>query len=136
MARAAVYSALKNQHTLQAMNVKVLPNYSSDTPPSTKYPFLILRWEETALRAGVRRGPTILTIWAHCPRSHSTDYSLLDAILSVVEYTLVHLEQEEGNDGQTVTTIIATGRGGDLFDPGFDTITKNSAFEVLHHATV
>lgn len=136
MARATVYSALKNQPTLQAMNVKVLPNYSSDTPPSTKYPFLVLRWEETALRSGVRRGPTILTVWAHQPRSHSTDYSVLDAILSVVEHTLTHLEQEDGNDGQTVTTIVATGRGGDLLDTGFDTITKNSGFEVLHRATV
>lgn len=136
MARATIFTALKTQPTLQAMNVKVLPNYSSDTPPSSKYPFLVLRWEETAFRPGVRRGPTILTVWAHQPRSHSTDYRILDAILAVVENTLTHLVQEEGNDGQTVTVVISTGRGGDLIDPGFDTICKNTAFEVLHHATV
>lgn len=136
MARAAVYAALKNNPTLQAMNVKVFPNYALDRPPSRQYPFLILRWEEQVPRIGVRRGPTVLTVWAHCPTSYSTDYSVVDALLNVVDNVLTTMEHVDGNDGQTVTEIRWTGRGSDMKDPGYETITKTSAFEVLYRATV
>lgn len=136
MSRAAIYQAISNDTELNEMGIDedhVFPNYSLDGSPSRES-FVILRWEEQRLNASVRRGPQRLTVWAHSPVERSTDFSDLDRILARIKEVLEPMEQVEGEDGFVVTSVRFTGFGGDLKDPGYNTITKNSAFEVLFRA--
>ncbi len=52
-----------------------------------------------------------------------------------MQVLLESLEHFPGTDGDTVTSIDWTGTGGDFNDPGYETITKNSAFKVLFRST-
>lgn len=136
MSRAAVYQALCTDAELIQMGIDedhVFPNYSMDGSPS-RQPFLILRWEEQRLSGSVRRGPQRVTVWAHSPVEHSTDFNDLNRVLDRVKDVLEAMEQVEGEDGYVVTSVRFTGSGGDLKDTGYNTITKNSAFEVLCRA--
>jgi hypothetical protein len=136
MSRQAVYQAIVNDSILNDLRISqsnVFSNYTKDTTPVRGDPFVILRWEERPMR-GNMQGPQILTVWAHWPKEDSTDYSLLDAILQGIINVLKPMEHVDGEDGNIVTSIRFTGWGRDLFDPGFDTITKNIAFEVQFRA--
>lgn len=134
MGREAIYRALYSDTELNNLGIartEIFPNYVKDETPTRTKRFLILRWEEIQVNRAVRTGPTVLTVWAHCPTTLSNDFSKLDAILERVKVVLEGLEHFEGTDGKTVTNVIWTGTGGDFKDPGYDTITKNSAFKVL-----
>lgn len=134
MSRAAVYSALTTDAELLGLGIgedNVHPNYTLDTPPNRVDPFLILRWEEASPKGIRNRHPRILTVWAHIPIQSSEDHADLDPILARVEEVLTAMEQVDGGDGYIVTSINATGAGGDLKDVGYDTIVRNAAFEVL-----
>jgi hypothetical protein len=136
MSRRAVYQALINDTTLNNQGIveaTVFSNYSKDETPVRGRPFLILRWQERPMRGNLQ-GPQILTVWAHLPREDSTDYAALDSILRRSTEVLTAMEHVDGVDGYIVTSIRATGEGGDLVDPGYNTITKNAAFEVLFRA--
>lgn len=133
MSRQAVYAALNLDSELHSLGIpqgNVFPNWSMDGSPTRDALFLILRWEENPI-VGIFSGPRILTVWAHCPRNIATDFAVLDLILRRVKTILTSMEHVAGTDGYTVTTIRATGEGGDLTDPAYDTITRNSAFQVL-----
>lgn len=138
MSRAAVYKALYQDTGLNALGLtrdEIFVNYSmEETPGSRDKRFLILRWEEQRFSPALSRGPHRLTVWAHCPIQLGTDFTELDKILARVKVVLTSMEQVAGTDGQIVTAIRATGAGGDLRDNGYNTITKNSAFEVLFRA--
>lgn len=132
MSRRAVYQALINDSELNDMQIEegtVFSNYGKDMAPVRNKPFVIIRWQERPM-VGVLQGPQVLTIWAHWPREITTDYSLLDAILSRVKTVLTSMEHVDGEDGNIVTSVRFTGEGRDLEDPAYETITKNSGFEV------
>lgn len=132
MSRTAVFQALKNDPQLATMAPGgVFVNYSMDQTPSRNKRFLLLRWEEPRFSPVLRKGPQRLTVWAHSPVQFSTDFVELDKILDRVKDVLTSMEHVDGGDGYIVTKVDFTGGGGDLRDGGYETITKNSAFEVL-----
>lgn len=134
MSRTAVYQALINDAGLNAMGIgedEIFPNYAMDQSPSRSKRFLILRWEEPRFTPVMRKGPQRVTVWAHSPVQLSTDFVDLDKILDRVKEVLTAMEHVDGGDGYIVTKVDFTGSGGDLRDNGYETITKNSAFEVL-----
>lgn len=136
MSRTAVYQAIITDEDLNDLDIDedtVFPNYTKDESPVRGKPFLILRWEERPMRGNLQ-GPQILTVWAHWPKEDSTDYSKLDEILKRITDVLVAMEHVNGGDGNIVTSVRFTGYGRDLLDPGYQTITKNSAFEVQFRA--
>lgn len=129
-----MYEALCTDPGLEALGItedEVFANYAMDHSPSRDKRFLILRWEESRFTPVMRKGPQRLTVWAHSPVQLSTDFIKLDKILDQVKTVLTAMEHVEGADGYVVTNIVFSGSGGDLRDPGYETITKNSGFEVL-----
>lgn len=139
--RDSVYRALVDDSNLNSLGIAsgtVFPNYSMDQRPVEGGAFIILRWEDqpflgTGTMRGRRRGKggRNITIWVHIPKSESSDFTKIDAIHDRVEEVLTSMEHSPGTDGYTVTCIEATGRGGDLRDDGFDTITRNAGYRVL-----
>lgn len=144
MSRSAIYQALSNNAELNALGITaetIFPGYSLDGTPTRTSPFLILRWGEHGyiLPGDVEssrpaRGTRTLTIWAHSPREVGSDYYLLDLILKHTKDVLTAMEQVNGDDGYVITCVRATGEGSDLSDPAYNTIMRNSAFEVLFRA--
>jgi len=136
MSRQAVFQAIINDEDLNDLQIDidtVFPNWAKDTTPIRGKPFVILRWEERPMRGNLQ-GPQILTVWAHWPKEDSTDHSKLDTILQGIIGVLTAMEHVNGEDGNVVTSIRFTGWGNDLFDPGYNTIAKNIAFEVQFRA--
>lgn len=134
MSRTAVYQALVNDSELNDLGIgedQVFTNYAMDQSPSRHERFLILRWEESRFTPVMRKGPQRVTVWAHSPVQLSSDFIDLDKILDRVKVVLTAMEHVDGGDGYIVTHVDFTGSGGDLRDSGYETITKNSAFEVL-----
>lgn len=135
MSRAAVFTVLSEDEDLNTLGItedSIFPNYSLDVSPRDDGPFLILRWEgQEANPFENVKSPMILTIWAHYPIAVSEDFADLDVLLDDVDAALDTLDDTDGDDGYTVTCVRATGRGGDLKDESFQTITKNSAYQIL-----
>jgi hypothetical protein len=68
-------------------------------------------------------------IWIH---DRGADYSKIDAGLSAVSGTLDGAEQVSEQDGSAeLIRAEWTSTSGDLFDPGFRTITKNSSYRLI-----
>ncbi|UVK63821.1 tail terminator [Gordonia phage LilyPad] len=133
MSSGAVYQALSNDATLQSLcggTDFVFPDYTMEEAPRDR-PFIILRWGAQDVTRGIRRGPVDLTIWAHQAREDSSDYTLLTQILYHCKTILEQMDQTPGADGVRVNDVIFQGNSGNLYDPGFQTITKNSSYRVL-----
>lgn len=111
--------------------VRFFANWSADTPPQGSGPFAILRWQEESPRSGMHKGPRILDIWVHIPMGTSQDFADLDPLLDQVKWSMSQLVGVEGTDGYRITDVTATGDGPDYQDPGYKTVARNTAFEVL-----
>lgn len=136
MSRAAVLEHLRSDELLKAFAPGgIHPNYALEKAPSNRATFIILRWGNQVLRGRNGRGPRALEVWAHTPQDISTDYGEIDNALVRVRHILTNMEDIPGADGFTVTSVGFAGEGPDLTDPGYSTITRNSAFEVLYRST-
>lgn len=136
MSRAVVLGKLRGDTALNTLvpPANILTNYSKEGRPSNLDPgmFMILRWGDQRIDRSVNRGPRDLTIWIHCPREKSEDFTDIDSVLPHLDRILLPLEDEPGGDGYTVTDISpAGGASGDLTDPAFNTIVRTVSYEVL-----
>lgn len=132
----AVFQALEQDSSLTALlgtGDRIFPDYSMETAPREGL-FLILRWgAQNVTLPGGGRGPQSLTVWAHQPRENGSDYTRIRTILRRVQEVLEGLGEASGDDGLAVTDIKFQGDSGNLMDPGFQTITRNSTYRVLLH---
>lgn len=134
MSRAVIFDALTGSAALAAAGVpsdRVFPNYAMDQVPTRKGLFIVYRWGNSSRPFGRVSGPRSLEVWVHCPKQMGSSFGPVDRALDVVDDILGGLLQQEGSDGVTVTSVSPTGRSGDLYDDGFETITRNASYEVL-----
>lgn len=135
MSRAAVLEHLRSDDLLQGFAPGgIHPNYALEKAPSQRSTFIVLRWGNQILRGRHGRGPRTLEVWAHTPQDVSTDYGEIDQALERVRHILTNMENIPGADGFVVTAIGFAGEGSDATDPGYSTITRSSAFEVLYRS--
>lgn len=111
--------------------VRFFANWSADTPPQGNGPFSILRWQEQSPKSRMHRGPRILDIYVHIPMATSRDHADIDPLIEQIKWAMAQLVGVEGTDNYRITDITATGDGPDYQDPGYNTIARNTAFEVL-----
>lgn len=144
MSRTAVFDTLVNDSDLNALGIdenSVFQNWNLEKRPIAQGPFVILRWETTDppvfrdADAGDVKSAVRLTLWANYPLEMTNDFSKLDNLLDLCDGALGRLRDTAGTDGYTVTCVRAMGRSSDLEDDGFQTITKNSGYEVLARRT-
>jgi hypothetical protein len=142
MSQAVIFDTLTQDDALNDLGIddkSVFPNYSfTERPRSTKGVFIILRWEEEPVAFSRVRGPRVLTIWVHSVIENGIgDFTPINQILDAVDDAILDpaLQDTVGTDGYTLTCVRATGRGGDMEDDGFKTLTRNSAYEVLARRT-
>lgn len=145
MSRAAFFDSLVENTYLNSIGLHddladdgrptVLHNYSSEERPSDTTPFLILRWQGNDRPISqdpdypVKPFETV-TVWAHWPKELSNDYNDLNKILDEIDSIARTIRDRPGSDGYTLSFVQIGGRSGDFLDDGFQTITKNAAYEI------
>ena len=136
MSRAAFYDSLVADPTLGGDGLgedTICQNYSNDERPNNTGPFIILQWGITAApiwQSEAERGPEQLTVWVHWPKELTVDYTKLNKILDQIDDVARDLRDVAGSDDYTLSFVTIGDRSGDLLDDGFNTITKNAAYQI------
>ena len=136
--RAAIYESLSTDPALLALlggEPNVFPNWGFDTVPVDNKPFIIIRFGNSESGKGHHRGPRVVSFWAHYPKSISSDFGLVDAMLKEVERIVSNMEHVPGADGYTVTTTFKQGESADNSDDSYRTISRSTDYMVLSRFT-
>lgn len=134
MSSGAIWSSLAEDSELATLGVEsVHTDYSEEIRPSEGY-FIILRWMgHRRIESGVKKGPQTLVVWAHQPIEMGNDFTVLNKILrrcrEILEDNVPN--SDPGLDFISVSHVDYEGDSGNMVDPGFKTLTKNSSFRVL-----
>lgn len=129
-ARAALYSLLETDTELLALGVQaVYPTNAVDTPGEDL--FLIVRWDPTSSVFG-SYGQDRVQIWAH---DRSRDYGRVSSCLARLRELLPATVHRAGDDGWTLSTAEWRGEGPDLFDDGYQTVTRFADFTLVSRYT-
>lgn len=129
-ARGALQTLLETDAELTALGVQaVYPTNAVDTPPEDF--FLIIRWDPTTM-AFKSVGSGRVQIWAH---DRSRDYGRITDALKRLKDLLPATVHRAGADGWTLTTAEWLGEGPDLFDGGYNTVTRYADFTVVSRYT-
>jgi hypothetical protein len=141
MSRAAVFDALVSDPILNGYGISdatVFHNWSKEERPTNASAFIILRWgpEQGPLWQGeVERGPRELTLWVHWALDATNDFDRINVVLDQVDVVLRGLRDVTGNDGYTLSFVKVGSRSPDAEDDGFQTITRNSAYQIFSVAS-
>jgi hypothetical protein len=124
-ARAAVQTLLENDSILSGIGVgAVYAANSVDTPPEDL--FMTVHWDEQAW-AFKQHGAETLVIWVH---DRQRDFGRIDAAIKRMITIFEDAVHVAGADG-TLTSARWTGTSRDLFDDGYNTVTKNVSFAAV-----
>ncbi len=124
-ARAAVQTLLEEDPILSGIGVgAVYGAMSVDTPAEDL--FMTVHWDERSI-AFKQHGPETLVIWVH---DRQRDFGRIDAAIERMILILEDAIHLSGADG-TLTSARWTGTSRDLFDDGYNTVTKNVSFAAL-----
>lgn len=129
-ARAALQTLLETDPRLAEIGVTaVYPTNAVDTPPDDL--FLVIRWDNTEKAFGAV-GRDRVSIWAH---DRQRDYGRIGECLDHLKDLLPAQIHLPGTDGYTLTTADWLGEGPDLFDGGYNTVTRYADFNVVSRYT-
>lgn len=140
MSRSAFFNELVVDPVLNGMGINedtVFHNWSNEERPTNSTPFIILRWGgqgEPIFRdddEGDVEAPETVTVWAHWPMEVTNDFERLVKILDAVDDCVKGMRDVPGNDGRVLSFVRRGSRSADFTDSGFNTITKNSTYQVF-----
>jgi hypothetical protein len=124
-ARAAVMTLLESDPILSGIGVgAVYAANSVDTPAESL--FMTVHWDEHPA-VFKQHGPETLVVWVH---DRERDYGRIDAAIERLILILEDAVHLDGADG-TLSCASWTGTSRDLFDDGYNTVTKNVSFTAL-----
>lgn len=123
-ARAALQTLLEADQVLLDLGVgAVYPTNSVDTPAEDL--FLIIRWDPSTKVFGTT-GTDRFSIWAH---DRQRDYGRIAEVLERLKNLVPAQVHLRGADGWVLTTADWLGEGPDLYDPGYETLTRYADFQ-------
>lgn len=89
--------------------------------------FSVIRWGTFAPgMAEIKRGA--VSVWIH---DNPGTYGDIDAVLNLLYGRLNGVEQEMDEEGNEIVKLEWVNTSGDLYDPGYRTITKNVNFNII-----
>lgn len=129
-ARGALQALLENDNELHNLGVEaVYPTNAVDTPGEDV--FIIIRWDPTTPAFGTV-GQDRVQIWVHDRRK---DYGRISACLSRCRELVTSVVHLAGADGWTLSCAEWAGEGPDLFDDGYQTVTRFADFVCVSRYT-
>ena len=124
-ARAAVHRLLEEDPILASIGVSaVYGAMSVDTPPEDL--FMTVHWDERNI-SFQQRGSETLVIWVH---DRQRDFGRIDAAIERMITILEDVVHLSGDDG-ILTQARWVGTSRDLYDDGYNTVTKNVSFTAV-----
>jgi len=127
MSRAAVYTLLSADATLQSIGLTNVYAFQAVDTPASK-PFLVTRWDDMQPGVVASRGPQQLTLWVY---DRPADYTRIDSIIARVKNILLGAVHVSGEDGMVLTQARWTGDSQDLFDDVYECVLKTSSFDII-----
>jgi hypothetical protein len=124
-ARAAVQTLLEEDSILASLGVEAVYAANSVDTADEKL-FMTVHWDERNAIFN-QHGPETLVIWVH---DRQRDYGRIDQVIKHLIEIFEAAVHVVGSDG-TLTCASWTGTSRDLFDDGFNTVTKNASFAAL-----
>lgn len=128
MSRAAFFTLLSTDPILSGIFSAFYGSNSADDPPDQ---FVVIHWEDMPSGALSRErsfGPQIVTVWFH---DHDRTYELVNAGIIRTKAILDAAVHVPGVDGWTITQCDWQGDSGDLWDDGYQTVTRNTSYRVV-----
>lgn len=123
-ARAALQTLLEEDLALQEAGVEaVYPTNSVDTPKEDL--FIVIRWDPTTAAFGAH-GTDRFTIWVH---DREKDYGRINTCLARLRDLVPAQIHLVGADDWVLTSATWLGEGPDLYDGGYETLTRYADFQ-------
>jgi len=123
-ARAALQTLLEEDETLLDLGVgAVYPTNSVDTPAEDL--FIVIVWQPTAAAFG-STGTDRFTVWCH---DKQRDYGRINDVLAHLKTLVPEQVHLVGADGWVLSTASWLGEGPDLYDGGYETLTRYADFQ-------
>lgn len=137
--RAAVLSLLRGDDELRALGgdgFVVVPEYEADQRPNdVPGAFLVICWRTTDFAVEIQdNGPQHFDVYAHIPKVVSTDFSDLDRLLDRCDEIFRAVNDGDpvaGGDGQQLELVGFQGRGIDIDDEAYESISKSASYFAL-----
>lgn len=134
--RTLVYDTLKVDAQLIALGIdedSLYPNFSADSPAADQQRWVVLRWGvvEPPFAPQVPVRPQTLTLWAY---DRERDFAAIAAILRRCRTLLTDLSAVWTGDGHLLE-IQQTGSSEDLWDDGYQAVTRNEAYRMVASGT-
>lgn len=125
-ARAALFSMIKEDPELLTLGLEeVYPTNAVDTPREDF--FAVIQWgpSTTAFKT---TGTDRVTIWLH---DTNRDYGRINDGLARLKELLTGTVHREGEDGIVLSASEWNGESQDLFDSGYETVTRYADFTTV-----
>jgi hypothetical protein len=133
MSRAAVYTLVNNDATLDSIGLKkVFAFQAVDTPAASDKPFVVIRWDVMDPGVVASRGAHVVTFWVY---DVPADYARIDSIIARIKTLMLGAVHVIGNDGMTLTLAEWTGDSEDLFDDVYSCVLRTTSFRVISRPT-
>lgn len=128
MSRVAFNQLIEQDGTLLTMGLPPGATFQANAVETPQMrPFIVIRWDEK-VRAFADRGTYTVTVWVH---DEPGDYGRIDKMLERIKFVLGNAMHVPGSDDRILTCVDWSGDSADLYDDGWDTITKNAGFLVV-----
>lgn len=128
-ARAAIASLLGTDGQMNMLGIDedvIFASNATDSPDRTRM-FVVIRFDEVP-KTGRGIGPSLATIWFHVPKEKEQDYGKIDLAMLRAKELMESVEHRDGDDGWRLTAPSWAGDSGDLFDDGYNTLTRYSSY--------
>lgn len=123
-ARAALQTLLEGDEVLLGLGVgAVYPTNSVDTPEEDL--FIVIAWEPTTRVFGTT-GTDRFSIWVH---DRQRDYGRITDALERLKNLVPDQVHLRGTDGWVLSTATWLGESRDLYDGGYETLTRYADFQ-------
>lgn len=141
----AIFEAITQDNTLSTLGINEdrvyeMQSINQDETPDANTHFVVIDMQESTVFSqtyagmgnGITKAPRVMDIAVHISWDISRDYQPIDHILNQIDRVLCPIEHVTGSDGIRVTCIAKSGRGRNLQDDGWRTITRHATYSVLY----
>lgn len=136
MARDAISSLISSDEDIRAYTVsgghlRVFGSSATDTPIRTDL-FAVVTYGIEEPSFGTVAVSNV-TVWVHMPKEIERSYRRVDPILDRIISLMAEATQVHGADGYVLSSASPRGKSADLYDDGYQTLTKSALFRVASY---
>lgn len=127
-ARAAVTTLLATDPEMNMLGFDedVFWGSNATDSPDRDRPFAVVKWDDVQLSGG--RGVYLVSIWYHLSKEGVRDYGKIDMAILRTKELMKTAEHVSGEDGWSLTSATHVTDSPDMFDDGYNSLTRYTQF--------